>query len=165
LKLLAPQFVFGTCKVFCLNFFLLVSIRFSFKENSVEQMSFLRTLLEFITFDNTECSKVTNIDDDTRYTYNIRQKQIVSVFHKWHSAAFRRDNAPYDHRTKNTNQINIGPSDLLCDVYDHDIRKERATVMTTDMRPVSGVTASYRITIAPLNYFICIVCWADNKLP
>lgn len=125
-------------------------------------MSFLRTLLEFTTFDITELSKVTNIDDETRYTCNIRQKQIVSVFRKWHSVAFRRDNTPYDHRTTNTNQINIGPSDLLCDVYDHDIRKERATVMTTDMLPVSDVPPSPRITIALLNYFTC-TCLLDRQ--
>jgi len=60
------------------------------------------------------------------------------VFHKWHSAAFQWGNVPYDHRTTKINQINLDPSDLLCDVYDHDIRKERATVMATDMRPASA---------------------------
>jgi len=71
----------------------------------------------------------------------------VSFFHKWHSAAFRWDNVPYDHRTTKSNQINLGKSEVLCDVYDHDIRNERATVMKTDMRPVSAVTPSSPITI------------------
>jgi hypothetical protein len=50
------------------------------------------------------------------------------------------------------NQINLGPSDLLCDVYDHGNCKERVTVMTTDLRSVSAVSPSPRITIAPLTF-------------
>ena len=82
------------------------------------------------------------------------------MFHKWHSAAFRWDNVPYDHRTTKINQINLGPSDIICDVYDHDIRKERATVMTIYVRHESAVKTSSRITIAPLNYFTC-TCLLD----
>lgn len=78
-------------------------------ESSVEQISFLRTLLEITTLDITALSKVTNVEEETKYTNKIGQKQLVSVFHKWHSAAFRWDR-PQNNKNKPNQSWSFRPT-------------------------------------------------------